>query len=229
MPRRSGVRRDGEPVPYERKTSRYCHCEPVRTLAWQSVTPVPISNVFKWQFENTTIFNFQLSIFNSPAAGCMWRTMFAATDGLQRSKRMAGRLPALQAGAGGERRDGEPVPYGRKTFRSSHFERSEKSVSPSPFPMFSNGNLKTPPFSTFNFQFARRGLHVANSVRRYGRACSGRGAWPADCRRYRRVRAGYGGTGNPSPTGGKRSVPVISSEARNPYPRPHFQCFQMAI
>jgi len=23
-----------------------------------------ISNVFKWQFENTTIFNFQLSIFN---------------------------------------------------------------------------------------------------------------------------------------------------------------------
>ena len=26
---------------------------------------------------------------------------------------MAGRLPALQAGAGRKRRDGEPVPYGR--------------------------------------------------------------------------------------------------------------------
>ena len=32
--------------------------------SWQSVTPVPISNVFKSQFENTDIFNFQLSIFN---------------------------------------------------------------------------------------------------------------------------------------------------------------------
>jgi len=31
-------------------------------------SPVPISNVFKSQFENTTIFNFQLSIFNSKFA-----------------------------------------------------------------------------------------------------------------------------------------------------------------
>ena len=87
--------------PLRRKTSRICHCEG-RYGPWQSVSPVPISNVFKSQFENITIFNFQLSIFNSPAAGCMWRTMFAATGGLQRAGRMAGRLPALQAGAGGE-------------------------------------------------------------------------------------------------------------------------------
>ncbi|MBR6120479.1 MAG: hypothetical protein IKQ04_09215 [Oscillospiraceae bacterium] len=35
--------------------------------SWQSVTPVPIFNVFKSQFENSDIFNFQLSIINSPA------------------------------------------------------------------------------------------------------------------------------------------------------------------
>ena len=67
---------------------------------------------------------------------------------------------------------------------------------PSPFSMFSDGNLKTPTFSIFNFQFsilpgraaergrlravptgARGGVHVANNVRRYGRAaaCGARG------------------------------------------------------
>ena len=37
--------------------------------SWQSASPVPFSNVFKWQFENTTILNSQFSIFNSPGAG----------------------------------------------------------------------------------------------------------------------------------------------------------------
>ena len=33
--------------------------------------PVPFFNVFKWQFENSTIFNFQFSIFNSPGRAAM--------------------------------------------------------------------------------------------------------------------------------------------------------------
>ncbi|MBR6120690.1 MAG: hypothetical protein IKQ04_10285, partial [Oscillospiraceae bacterium] len=49
-----------------RKTSRSCHCETSpQTGRGNPYPPVPISNVFKSQFENTTIFNFQLSIFNS--------------------------------------------------------------------------------------------------------------------------------------------------------------------
>jgi len=40
---------------------------PPRTAGHAS--PVPISNVFKSQFENTDIFNFQLSTFNSPERG----------------------------------------------------------------------------------------------------------------------------------------------------------------
>ena len=84
--------------------------------SWQSVSPAPIFNVFKSQFENSDIFNFQLSIFNSPV--------------------------------GGE--------------------------------------------------------HVANNVRRYGQASSGRGAWPADCRRYRRGERGDGGRPVTAPTGGGR-------------------------
>ena len=35
---------------------------PVRPVAIRN--PVPFSNVFKWQFENTTILNFQFSILN---------------------------------------------------------------------------------------------------------------------------------------------------------------------
>ena len=46
--------------------------------------PVPFFNVFKWQFENTEIFNSQFSILNSPVG----------------------------AGRGREERDGKPVPYG---------------------------------------------------------------------------------------------------------------------
>ena len=85
---------------------------------------------------------------------------------------------------------------------------------PSPFSMFSNGNLKTPTFSIFNFQLsilpgraaaggacgrqiagatggrgergrlravptgARGGAHVANNVRRYGRAGRAAGRLP---------------------------------------------------
>ena len=71
---------------------------------------------------------------------------------------MAGRLPALQAGAGGKRRDGEPVPYGGKrpefviASQCAHWRGNP--FPPSPFPMFSNRNLKTPTFSFFNFQFS---------------------------------------------------------------------------
>ncbi len=52
--------------------------------------PRPFSNVFKWQFENSAIFNFQFSIFNlsmwgtgdeqcSPLQAGAWRTLCAAT------------------------------------------------------------------------------------------------------------------------------------------------------
>ena len=62
------------------------------------------------------------------------------------------------------RRDGEPVPYGGKrsvpviASLCAHW-RGPGSASPhppSPFSMFSNGNLKTPTFSFFNFQFSIR-------------------------------------------------------------------------
>ena len=36
-----------------------------------ATAPIPFFNVFKWQFENTAIFNFQLSIFNSPRRAAM--------------------------------------------------------------------------------------------------------------------------------------------------------------
>ena len=47
---------------------------PVRPVAIRTPrppSPVPFSNVFKWQFENTTIFNSQLSIINSPKRAAM--------------------------------------------------------------------------------------------------------------------------------------------------------------
>ena len=51
---------------------------PPRTAGHAS--PVPVSNVFKWQFENTAIFNFQLSILNSPRrAGNGGRSVSAPT------------------------------------------------------------------------------------------------------------------------------------------------------
>ena len=52
--------------------------------SWQSVTPVPFFNVFKWQFENTSIFHFSFFIFHFPQSGyggLQWRAMLAATSG----------------------------------------------------------------------------------------------------------------------------------------------------
>ena len=88
---------------------------------------------------------------------------------------------------------------------------------PSLFSMFSNGNLKTPTFSIFNFQLsilsgragehgrlravptgARGGVHVANNVRRYGRAAAG-GA------RGRQIAGATGGRGE---RGRLRAVPT---------------------
>ena len=43
--------------------------------------PCPLSYLFKWQFENSDIFNFQLSIFNSPGTGCRGRPMTVPTAG----------------------------------------------------------------------------------------------------------------------------------------------------
>ena len=86
-------------------------------------------------------------------------------------------------------------PYGRKrpvpviASQCAHWRGNPHL--PSPFSMFSNSNLKTPTFSIFNFQLsilpgraaergrlravptgARGGVHVANNVRRYGRAAA---------------------------------------------------------
>ena len=76
-------------------------------------------------------------------------------------------------------------------------DRPYKRVHVSPFPMFSNGNLKTLPFSFFNSQFAPGVVHVAVNDRRYGR-----------------VQAGSGGTGNPSPTGAAGRVHVAVNDRR---------------
>ena len=49
--------------PLQAKTPRICHCEG-RNGPWQSASPVPISKVFKWQFENTIILHFALCILH---------------------------------------------------------------------------------------------------------------------------------------------------------------------
>ena len=114
-----------ETRPLRRKTSRSCHFE----RSEKSASPVPIFNVFKSQFENSDIFNFQLSIRPGRAACgeqcsplragcCEWgeahgRQIAGATDGCGRG--YGGRLRAVPTGGACEvRRDGEPVPYGGK-------------------------------------------------------------------------------------------------------------------
>ena len=83
-------------------------------------------------------------------------------------------------------------PYGRKRPVPVISSGARNPCSPFLFSMFSNSNLKTPTFSIFNFQLsilpgragehgrlravptgARGGVHVANNVRRYGRAAAG--------------------------------------------------------
>ena len=122
---------------------------------------------------------------------------------------MAGRLPALQAGAGGVwpadcrryrrvRGPGRPLKDllrcgGRRPLRregpvfviASQCAHWRGNPYPrSLFPMFSNGNLKTPQLFIFHSSFfISPQAHTAGAG----------GVWPADCRRYRRrVRAGYG-------------------------------------
>ena len=112
-----------------------------------AVPPVPFFNVFKWQFENTTIFNSPRRAANGrPYGGC---------------RREAAGVEA-------------PPPYGAKlpdlSLRDQSADWSWQSVTPVPFSMFSNGNLKTPPFSIFNSQFSIRpfGVRRALDKRPYG-------------------------------------------------------------
>ena len=94
----------------------FCHCEPVRTLAWQSVTPVPRPLFLMFSNGNLKtpqffIFHSSFFIFprrgNKGAGGCMWRSMTAATaDAVGRRREADGRVPFLRrvrstSGAGG--------------------------------------------------------------------------------------------------------------------------------
>ena len=119
--------------------SRFCHCEG-RYGPWQSVTPVPISNVFKWQFENTTILNSQFSIRSGGCGG--------------EARGVGDAAPYGRGVASNARRYGGKVMY--LSLRDQSADWSWQSVTPSTFPMFSNGNLKTPPFSILNSQFSIR-------------------------------------------------------------------------
>ena len=76
--------------------SRFCHCEG-RYGPWQSVppSPVPFSNVFKWQFENTAILNSQFSIRPS---GRQWRSIPMKGTGDRRCGGCGGRRGARTAG-----------------------------------------------------------------------------------------------------------------------------------
>ena len=92
--------------------SRICHCEPVRTLAWQSVTPSPvfIFYVFKWQFENTSIPSFFILHFSFHPKR-IWQVAMASNARRYERVRAGGvgasRTPPPTADAGGGRRDAD--------------------------------------------------------------------------------------------------------------------------
>ena len=88
-------------------------------------------------------------------------------------------------------------------------ETTQTRSPPSPFPTFSNGNLKTPKFSILNSQFSIRPE----------RAGAGRRG-----RRPLRTGAGQGGRAMLVPTTG-----ADGKRLKQDRPRPLFQCFQMAI
>ena len=184
---RSGVRRDGEPVPYG------------FVISSAAINPSPVSQ------RGTT------GRGTRPLRICHF----------ERSEKS---VPRVTAGNDGT---GNPSPTSGKRFEfviaSQCADWSWQSVPPSPFPMFSNRNLKTPPFSIFNFQFSIRPPRAACgeqcSPLRTG--CSGRGAWPADCRRYRRVRAGVRRTAESRPYG--RGVRGTAGRGTRPLRRKTFR------
>ena len=96
--------------------------------------PSPFSNVFKWQFENTTIIHFLFFIFHfTPSAygGRGWG--MAVNDRRYRLGRAGyGRQIAGATGGCGAQGIEDAAPYGGAMSRICHFERSEKSASPVP-------------------------------------------------------------------------------------------------
>ena len=124
---------------------------PVRRLVVAIRNPRPFS-----MFSNGNLKTPQFSI---RPGGRQWRSKTAATGG---------------CGRGVE----DAAPYGETRSRFCHCEGRYgpwQSASPVPFSMFSNSNLKTPPFSILNSQF---------SICRGRGACGGQ--WPP-------LRAGAGG------------------------------------
>ena len=199
---RTGAGRRGA-APYGGKVP-ICHCEPVRTLAWQSASPVPFFNVFKWQFENTAIFNFQFSIFNSPGAGRRGRPMTAPTAGVVR------------------RGIEDAAPHGRKV-PICHCEpvRTLAWQSASPVPFFNVLKWQFENTAIFIFQFS-----IFNSP---GAGRRGQPMTPP----YDGCGQETQGVEEPPPMAGRfRSViarPVRRLVVAIRIPRPLFQCFQMAI
>ena len=132
----------------------------------------PFFNVFRWQFENSDIFNFQLSILNSPGAGCGTRTAESRPYGRPGRSACGEQCSPLRAGCGG--RGVRPADCRRYRRAGEH------------------GRLRAVPTG------ARGGVHVANNVRRYGRAAAG-GA------RGRQIAGATGGRGE---RGRLRAVPT---------------------
>ena len=192
------------------------------------------------------IFHFTPSAYGGRGRGMAVNDRRYGWDG----RGMAGRLPALQAGADGVwpadcrryrrvRSPGRPLKDllrcgGRRPLRregpvfviARPVRRLVVAIRlPRPlFPMFSNGNLKTPQLFIFHSSFfispqARtagaggvwRSMTAATG--RYGRGMAGR--LPA-----LQAGAGPGASRTPPPTAEQCLVSVISSAARNPYPRP---------
>ena len=138
---------------------RFCHCEPVRTLAWQSASPVPFFNVFKWQFENTSIIHSSFFISfpgGANVASNARRYRPVRTGGAGRR----GRRP-LRTGAGGNGGvsrgrppTGGKVPY--LSLRDQSADWSWQSASPVPFSnvfkwQFENTSIIHSSFFIFHF------------------------------------------------------------------------------
>ena len=82
-PTAGGVRRAGEPGPYGGKRFEFVIASQCAHWRGNPHPPSPFSMFSNCNLKTPTfsIFNFQFSIPNSPAAGCMWRSMTAATAG----------------------------------------------------------------------------------------------------------------------------------------------------
>ena len=96
---------DGRVPSLRRKGPGFVIARPARRLVVAIRNPVPFFHVFKWQFENTVIFNSQFSI--RPERG-QWRSMTAATGLCEREGERQWRAMLAAAGRCEREAGGEP-------------------------------------------------------------------------------------------------------------------------